>query len=647
MAAYEGEPLKRELGDDTLALLSQNVQSKTVNALEELVANSWDADATKVVITYDPARGTYAQFDNGHGMSPDDLRNFYRVGSSIKREGTSPGGRRFIGKFGVGTLNLESLTKAYTLQTQDGQVKSTVPEVFEGLLDKDKEIIPTHEEHISEVRGTRIEMEQVHFREGPSFSIRRLKSALRWDFMYTFSDMEVIVNGEKLDAPSVQGLLFDYYDTGRKMGEVSGKIYYTEKPSQNAGIHIYVNKRRVGNGEELLNYVNSALSMQKHIVAFLDAPGLEQAIQVNRERFVDDHPAVEELRRSLKQRMQPIRSYVEKHIVPRRKTGFSGNLERMCEAVRRDIVKIPGIKRNLRVTMGDIDGDDKGAPFSSSEPGYYDSDLRILELNPEYAPLRITPTTKPKELQMNMLHAAVDAIALSNNASLSSFIDAREDMWGHIIPEIRRDLQQMDPIPVFGTRLYTKSELANEVGLSKGGLNQLIHAELLPSTEFIAGTYWNDIEHQVRDHVTLYDIAVMADEPNPTAVIDRYMRLIENAGEAAEPFVRRVGLNGKSCVLIHSGNAQYFSKAFSIPITKANRADYNPAVVFQMISDELLTREEVGRRYNLGEANLRRLTHFGRENDIEIRTERDGKDILYNIRDVNLVLQRMISEKAL
>ena len=92
----------------------QMYQSPTA-ALAEIVANAWDADATRVDITFnldseDKADWTITVQDNGNGMTRDECQNkFLNVGFN-RREGDGPKatsaeksrplmGRKGIGKF--------------------------------------------------------------------------------------------------------------------------------------------------------------------------------------------------------------------------------------------------------------------------------------------------------------------------------------------------------------------------------------------------------------------------------------------------------------------------------------------------------------------------------------------------------------------
>jgi uncharacterized protein (TIGR02391 family) len=97
----------------TIEHLGSNMYSRLPNAVAELVANAYDADATVVtvrVIGSGESQRIVVE-DNGHGMSHDDVRNKYlRIGRN--RRGNEPvakseSGRRTVsGKKGLGKLAL-------------------------------------------------------------------------------------------------------------------------------------------------------------------------------------------------------------------------------------------------------------------------------------------------------------------------------------------------------------------------------------------------------------------------------------------------------------------------------------------------------------------------------------------------------------
>lgn len=92
-----------------IGLFSEGLYSSPYKALEELVSNAFDADASHVHVVLpadlaDPSAALVV-LDDGVGMDAEGLRTHWIVGDSVKQENRSTGGgRRTIGKFGIGKL---------------------------------------------------------------------------------------------------------------------------------------------------------------------------------------------------------------------------------------------------------------------------------------------------------------------------------------------------------------------------------------------------------------------------------------------------------------------------------------------------------------------------------------------------------------
>ena len=119
------------IGPRFLELFSENLYSSPNKAFEELVANSWDADATAVYISIpDDLRSADASIwvlDNGISMDVDGLQTLWQITSGHKRELENPK-RPQIGKFGIGKLATYILASEITFicKSADGQIR-TIP----------------------------------------------------------------------------------------------------------------------------------------------------------------------------------------------------------------------------------------------------------------------------------------------------------------------------------------------------------------------------------------------------------------------------------------------------------------------------------------------------------------------------------------
>ncbi len=135
-AAKTGEVTKRKLiaDDRVLARISDGIYREPASALRELVANAYDADATRVTITTDAPRfSSITVRDNGNGMTREALvRLINHIGGSAKRQTygsdigvsraddrtLSPGGRKLIGKIGIGLFAVSQLCRDFQVITK-------------------------------------------------------------------------------------------------------------------------------------------------------------------------------------------------------------------------------------------------------------------------------------------------------------------------------------------------------------------------------------------------------------------------------------------------------------------------------------------------------------------------------------------------
>ena len=110
------QEIKFTVDSELLRELGERLVGRQYIALAELVKNSFDADATRVVIRIRPK--SIEVSDNGHGMTYEDFATrWMRVGSTHKvEEVRSPGlGRPLTGSKGVGRLAVQFLASALEL----------------------------------------------------------------------------------------------------------------------------------------------------------------------------------------------------------------------------------------------------------------------------------------------------------------------------------------------------------------------------------------------------------------------------------------------------------------------------------------------------------------------------------------------------
>ncbi|MET7694167.1 ATP-binding protein [Streptomyces sp. NPDC005483] len=120
--------------DRVIARVTDGIYRQPGSAVRELIANAYDADATWVSVKTDAPRFSRITVeDNGTGMTPESVIHLlHNIGGSAKRtdEGqelgitseddsnTSPGGRKLIGKLGIGIFSVSQLTHSFQIITK-------------------------------------------------------------------------------------------------------------------------------------------------------------------------------------------------------------------------------------------------------------------------------------------------------------------------------------------------------------------------------------------------------------------------------------------------------------------------------------------------------------------------------------------------
>lgn len=134
--SVDGLPVETQLATSQriIARVTDGIYREPWAAFRELVANAYDADATRVIIETDaPEFDQIIVRDNGNGMSPETVAYIVSsIGGSSKRTlsgsalhtvkdddpDQSPGGRPLIGKIGIGLFAVAQLTQHFQIITK-------------------------------------------------------------------------------------------------------------------------------------------------------------------------------------------------------------------------------------------------------------------------------------------------------------------------------------------------------------------------------------------------------------------------------------------------------------------------------------------------------------------------------------------------
>ncbi len=118
-------PFEMRFDPGTIKHLGVRMYATLPPAIAEIVANSYDADASEVIVTLNEANGKPTSIvvsDDGHGLTKDEINNKFLVIGRNRREdeGDNPSlkfDRKPIGKKGLGKLALFGLATRITICT--------------------------------------------------------------------------------------------------------------------------------------------------------------------------------------------------------------------------------------------------------------------------------------------------------------------------------------------------------------------------------------------------------------------------------------------------------------------------------------------------------------------------------------------------
>lgn len=120
-------PLVMKISLNALEHLGMNLYSNVPAVLSEVVANSWDAGATQVVVNLDKSAKCIEITDNGTGMTRDEvIDRFLTVGFKRRSEKglKTPKGRSPMGRKGIGKLSSFSIAKTVDVYTKKAAEKT-------------------------------------------------------------------------------------------------------------------------------------------------------------------------------------------------------------------------------------------------------------------------------------------------------------------------------------------------------------------------------------------------------------------------------------------------------------------------------------------------------------------------------------------
>ena len=205
------QPYRMKFDIGTIKHLGLQMYSTLPSVIGELVANSWDADATRVEITLPDkpidASAEIVICDDGIGMSDADVRNKYLIIGRDRRDeekaDRTPARRPIMGRKGIGKFSAFGIAKEIAVESvKDGEVshfRMNYDELLENAENREIELpqlLPT--ENVS--KGTTVTLRHITKFQTRRISIDTLRRGLarRFAVIGAQHDFEVVINGESI-----------------------------------------------------------------------------------------------------------------------------------------------------------------------------------------------------------------------------------------------------------------------------------------------------------------------------------------------------------------------------------------------------------------------------------------------------------------
>ena len=205
----QNSELQLSISLNVLEHLGINLYNNVPSVLSEIVANAWDADATKVKVKFDKEKDIITIQDNGTGMSRDEVNNrFLHVGYQRRKDQSQKTdlGREPMGRKGIGKLSLFSIAEVIEVFTaKDGDknaFKMVREDIREAIKDKNTshytpDVLPVND--IDFEKGTLIRLSNLLRRK----TIRtpdalRKRIARRFSIIGAKENFRVFVNDDEI-----------------------------------------------------------------------------------------------------------------------------------------------------------------------------------------------------------------------------------------------------------------------------------------------------------------------------------------------------------------------------------------------------------------------------------------------------------------
>lgn len=321
--------LKMSFDPHTIEHLGIKMYSRLPNAIAELIANAYDADAHNVYIqiTDKNDEKSICISDDGVGMSFEEINEkFLRIGRKrrIDDNGLSPSGKRKVtGRKGLGKLAFFGIGNTIEIKTKQSEIQTTFTMNWNDIINSEGSDYEPHfsVEPCDKKTGTSIilrDLKRQSYIDKDSLSVSLSKLFNFFDdtfkvFISINDDEDLQIDDklryQKLDSqirwiiPEKLSIPFDYLT----MYNITGEILATAKPLKPdlRGVTLFAHGRMVnmpeffgvGESSHGYSYITGWLNID-----FIDE-GTDDVISTDRQSLNWELPQTEELRNNLQELM--------------------------------------------------------------------------------------------------------------------------------------------------------------------------------------------------------------------------------------------------------------------------------------------------------------------------------------------------------
>lgn len=224
-----------------IVTIGERLYGESVELIRELVNNAYDADASEVKITV--KEDHIIVEDNGSGMDLDGLKQYFNIGSTLKKN--SPKSPKFqrdrIGEFGIGKFATLSACSHFEVWTKKGGFQAKVTfdkDEWQKLSDKWHIPLEIEETDTSLKDGSKVTLRGL----SKKFDIAEVEKRIVEAVPIKAPDFTVYLNGHKISARLIPGHKIPFLE-GTEYGIVYGEIIITSQLDQDiaeAGIECKV-----------------------------------------------------------------------------------------------------------------------------------------------------------------------------------------------------------------------------------------------------------------------------------------------------------------------------------------------------------------------------------------------------------------------